>query len=167
MVKYYFRFEKRQVARLEMGVLLELFDAEQISNYALGEYFGAVQIGFGGYSRHDPHPMLDPELRLFLRGLGERWQPSAAAFFCQFDSPFLWLYFTAQLDHLIIREHPGTSDLVVFHRAEELAALQHMTLSGLEPLGRRAGLAAPVIMKKQEILSQLFSGLFRHQWQGK
>ena len=167
MAKYYFRFEKRQVDRLEMDVLLEVFNVEQISNYSLGEYFNAVQIEFGGYTQNDLHPILIPELRQFLTILAKRWGPGSAAFFTEFHSPFLLLYFTAHLEHLKIFERPATDEFVVFHRPEELAALEQTTLMGLEKLARRAGLGPLVMAERRQILSKLLAGMFCHQWQGK
>jgi hypothetical protein len=167
MAKYYFRFEKRQVDRLEMDVLLEVFNVEQISNYALGEYFGAVQIEFGGYTRQDPHPILVPELRQFLRHLAKRWGPGSAVFFTEWHSPFLLLYLTAQLDNLKILERPSTDEFVLFHRPEELVAVEQAAFAGLEKLVRRAGLSASVMDEHQKIISKLLAGMFCHQRQGK
>ena len=167
MAKYYFRFERRQVERLEMDGLLEMFNVEQISNYSLGEYFGAVQIEFGGYSWHDPHPILVPEMRQFLRILAKRWGPGSAAFFIEWHSPFLLLYFAAQLDHLNIIERPTTDEFILFHRPEELAAVKKNTFTGLEKLVLRAGLGASVMAEREQILSKLLAGMFCHQWQEK
>lgn len=167
MAKYYFRFEKRQVDRLEMDVLLDVFNANQISNDSLGEYFGSVQIEFGGYTRNDSHPILIPELRRFLRILAKRWSPGSATFFTEWHSPFLLLYFAAQLDNLKIFERPSTDEFVLFHRPEELAAVEQAAFTGLEKLVRRAGLGASVMDEHQQIISKLLAGMFCHQRQGK
>lgn len=163
MTNFHFQFQRRQIARLQTDVLLDAFNPETISDCSLGEYFGTVNIEIAGYTSRDPHPLVDPGIRRFLRKLGRRWHPGAAPFFCQFGSQFLWLYFAAQLDHLTICQRPDKDDLIVVHHREELRALRATTLAGLHQLGQRAGISKSAISGHQQILSELIVGLFRHE----
>ena len=161
----HFRFEPRQVAGLQMAALLEAFDPNTIATPALGNYCGSVVTQFQ-YPADAPHPVLIPELRRFLRVLARRWSPHSAPFFCDLKTPFLLMYFAAQLDHLLVAEYAEGSHFIVRHRSAELEALRGTALEGVYQLGRRAGLTTGQIRGRQHRISQRFASAFIYQFHG-
>ena len=155
----HFQFEPRQVSSLQMDTLLQAFDLTTISNPALREYCGAVEIRFN-HADDSPHPVLNMDLRQFLRVLAKRWGPHSAPFFCEFKTPFMLTYFTAQLDNLLVAEYPDGDDFVVRHRAPELQTLRKIAHEGISKLGRRARMTACEIRRRQDKVSMLFETVF-------
>ena len=155
----YFQFEARQVASLKMEALLAAFDTNTMSNPGLRHYFGSVVIHF--HNPDDaPHPVLNPELRKFMRVLAQRWGPHSAPFFCDLEGPFLRKYFAAQLDHLLVAAYREDDAVLVQHRPDELEALRRTALEGILRMGRRAGLTTDQIQGRQGEISNRFSTAF-------
>ena len=161
----HFRFEERQVASLKMEALLAAFDANTMSDPGLRHYCGSVVIQF--HQPDDaPHPVLNPELRKFLRVLAQRWGPHSAPFFSDLEGPFLLTYFVAQLDQLCVAEYEEDDNFIVRHRPDELEAIRQTALEGSLQLGRRAGLTTDQIQGGQQKISELFSTAFTYPFQG-
>ena len=155
----YFQFEARQVASLKMEALLAAFDTNTMSNPGLRHYFGSVVIHF--HNPDDaPHPVLNPELRKFLRVLAQRWGPHSAPFFSDLEGPFLLTYFAAQLDHLCVAEYGEVDNFIVRHRPDELEAVRQTALEGILQLGRRAGLSTGEVRRRQRKVANLLSTAF-------
>lgn len=154
-----FQFEPSQVANLGMDTLLEAFDPNTIAIPALRNYCGAVEIRFN-HTEDDPHPILNVKLRQFLRVMARRWGPDSAPFFCEFETPFMLMYFTAQLDHLLVAEYAGGKDFIVRHRPPELQALRNRAHEGISRMGRRAGMTAAEVRRRQSKISTLFETVF-------
>jgi hypothetical protein len=161
----HFQFEPQQVASLQREALLAAFDTHKMSDLGLRHYCGSVVIQFN-HPDDAPHPVLNPELRKFLRALARRWGPHSAPFFCDVEGPFLLLYFVALLEHLCVAESAGGGDLLVWHRTDELAALRRTALVGIEQLGCRAGLRAGEIRERQRKVAKLLSTAFIHPTHG-
>ena len=157
----HFQFEPRQVANLQMDALLEAFDPNTIATPALRGFCGAVEIRFNP-AADAPHPVLNMKLRQFLRVLARRWGPHSAPFFCELESPFMLMYFTAQLDNLLVAEYAEGDDFVVRHRAPELQALRNLAHVGISKMGRRAGMTAAEIHRRQSKISMLFEIVFHY-----
>lgn len=154
-----FQFEPSQVANLRMDTLLEAFDPNTIATPALRNYCGAVEIRFN-LAEDGPHPILNVKLRQFLRVMARRWGPDSAPFFCELESPFILMYFTAQLDHLLVAEYAEGEDFVVRHRPTELQALRNSAQEGISKMGRRAGMTATEMRRQQTKISTLFETVF-------
>ena len=161
----HFQFEARQVASLKMEALLGAFDTKTMSDPGLRHYCGSVVIQFH-HPDTAPHPVLNPELRKFMRVLAQRWGPHSAPFFCDVEGPFLRLYFAAQLDHLLVAAYGEDDAVLVRHRPDELETLLRIALEGILQLGRRAGLTTDQIQGGQEKISELFSTAFTYPFQG-
>lgn len=155
----HYQFEPRQVAHLQMDALLQAFDLNTMSNPALREFCGAVQIRIN-HADGGPHPVLNMKLRRFLRVLARRWGSHAAPFFCEYESPFMLMYFTAQLDNLWVAEYAAGDAFVVRHRAPELQRLRGVAHEGISKMGRRAGTTAGGIRRRQAKVSTLFETVF-------
>ena len=161
----HFQFEARQVASLKMEALLAAFDTNSMSDPGLRHCCGSVVIQFH-HPDDAPYPILNPELRMFLRVLAHRWGPHSAPFFCDVEGPFLRLYFAAQLDHLLVAAYGEDDAVLVRHRPDELETLLRIALEGILQLGRRAGLTTDQIQGGQEKISELFSTAFTYPFQG-
>jgi hypothetical protein len=142
-----------------MAALLEAFDPNTIATPALGNYCGSVVIQFQ-FAAEAPHPLLIPELRRFLRVLARRWGPHSAPFFCDLKTPFLLMYYAAQLDHLLVAEYAEGDHFIVQHRSAELEALHSTALYGVQQLGRRAGLTTGQIRARQLRISRHVASAF-------
>jgi hypothetical protein len=142
-----------------MATLLEAYDPNTIAAPALRHHCGSVVIQFN-HPADGLHPILLPELRRFLRVLAQRWGPHSAPFFCEMQSPFLLMYFTAQLDHLWVGDYLTKKDFLVRHRPDELESLRQTANAGLQQFGRRAGLTASEIRRRQLRIARLFATVF-------
>ena len=155
----HFRFEARQVASLKMEALLAAFDAKTMSDPGLRHYCSSVVIQFH-HLDDAPHPVLNPELRKFLRVLAQRWGPHSAPFFSDLEGPFLLTYFVAQLDHLCVAEYEEDDNFIVRHRPDELEAIRQIALEGILQLGRRAGLSTGEVRRRHRKVANLLSTAF-------
>ena len=161
----HFQFEARQVASLKMEALLGAFDTKTMSDPGLRHYCGSVVIQFHNPDTA-PHPVLNPELRKFMRVLAQRWGPHSAPFFSDTGGPFLLIYFAAQLDHLLVAAYGEDDAVLVRHRPDELEALRRIALQGILQLGHRAGLTTDQIQGRQGKISKLFSTAFTYPLYG-
>ena len=157
----HFAYESRQIARLQLDVLLQVFDPGRIAIPALRDYCGAVVIRFD-LPAGAPHPLLNLEIRRFLRVMGRRWGPGSAPFFCETNGEFLPLYFAAQLEHLQIVTYAANDQVAMRHRPQELQTLSRISLAGIRHLGLRAGMTEDEIHRRQAEVSTIFSEVFRN-----
>ena len=142
-----------------MEALLTAFDTNTMSDPGLRHYCGSVVIQFH-HPEDAPHPVLNPELRKFLRVLAHRWGPHSAPFFCDVEGPFLLTYFAAQLDHLCVAEYGEVDNFIVRHRPDELEAVRQTALEGILQLGQRAGLTTGDVRTRQRKVAKLLSTAF-------
>ena len=157
----FFQFEPWQLANLNMDSLLEAFDASTIAVPSLSGFCGVVEVRFS-HTDGVAHPILNMDLRRFLRVMATRWGPHSAPFFCKCDNSFLWLYWAAQLDHLVIIQRESNERVEIRHKPDELEALHRIAQEGIFLLGNRAGMTADKIRHRQETILKFLSAAFRN-----
>ena len=157
MNEIHFQFERRQIEQGEYQILLDVFDADEMTPHGLSQSCGTVKIRIAGYEHERPARV--PELRIFLRALGKSWRPGTAAFFCDLRSAFFTLYITSQLNNVIVVENP--TRFCVWCRPNELEPIFLEAHSGIAELGERAGLTKKVIRRRQKQFIQELSTVFK------
>lgn len=160
--KIEFQLERRQIKAVEFQPLLDAFDAEAMTSQDLVRYYGTLTITVDGYPDRGESPFRVPELRTFLRELGQVWRPGTAAYFCDRHTPFFTLYLMSQLQAVVATECDRTHNYFIQCRQDELKAVIIDAAMGFAQLGARAGMTSPTIKRRQKQLIREVMSIFKY-----
>jgi hypothetical protein len=161
--KIEFQLERRQIKAVDFQPLLDAFDAEAMTSQELARHYGTLTITLGGYPDRRESPFRVPELRIFLRELGQVWRPGAAAYFCDRHTPFFVLYLMSQLPAVVATECDRTHNYFIQCRQDELEAVIIDAALGFAQLGARAGMTSPTLKRRQKQLIREVVSIFKYR----
>ena len=141
--------ERRHIINNEFQTLTESFDAKKLAKPTLKLLCGTLDVRIGGYVGCPQNPIVVPEVRSFMRALGRRWGQASAAYFCDLESPFYFIYLCAQLEHLLVVDRTETKDYLVLPRQAEVETYYRDVALGIYVLGQHAGMATSAIHRRQ------------------